>query len=148
MKQEKREIQQINKDEGIVELDDDEKDKLIDLDSFTAVPLPADIIHYAVQPRASCLHSCLFVRLAIFASCASSSCYYRSDEQFLSSSPPPPSILRYFRPRVRAGRASPRTRNPLAARRRSGRLMTPMPMSRSQSAAPTSPCKATSSKSN
>jgi len=68
VKQEKREIQQINKDEGIVELDDDEKDKLIDLDSFTAVPLPTDIIHYAVQLlsrrfRASCLHSCMFVLL-------------------------------------------------------------------------------------
>jgi hypothetical protein len=49
VKQEKQEIKQMNKEEGIVELDDDEKDKLIDLDSFTALPRPEDILHYAVH---------------------------------------------------------------------------------------------------
>ncbi len=35
-KEEKAEIKKIKQDEGIVELDDDEKEKLIDLDQFTA----------------------------------------------------------------------------------------------------------------
>jgi hypothetical protein len=37
---EKAEIQALNKEEGIVELDEDEKDRLIDLDSFTGPPTP------------------------------------------------------------------------------------------------------------
>ena len=48
MAAEKREIEQLNSEEGILELDAEEKAALIDLDSFTAMPLPADILHYAL----------------------------------------------------------------------------------------------------
>lgn len=47
-KEEKAEIRQMNEDEGIKELDDDEKEKLIDLDQLTATPHKDDVLHYCL----------------------------------------------------------------------------------------------------
>lgn len=47
-KEEKAEIRQMNEEEGIKELDDDEKEKLIDLDQLTAMPNKDDVLHYCL----------------------------------------------------------------------------------------------------